>query len=248
MIGYYAGRTPTLLVTDVEFGKALLTTHFAYFTDQEAGSMMTNRSDPIMSRNPFFQKGAQWKENRRELAPSMSKSRIRLFHPIMKEVCKKLTSYLEDKCKKSCQVDIQEVMSRFTCELLSDVVFGVAANAFKESRCHVWENAQKYINGFAKITRFHVWTGIFPLLKIFYKFRIMAEEQRNFFYMLLKESMDIREQGRFRMDNLQWLTEWKEKRGNLNRDDLLAAAMSFYLDGYDTTGVGIVNALQWVRR
>lgn len=104
---------------------------------------------------------------------------------------------------------------------------------------------QLYISHFASITSFFVWTGILPKLKQFYKFTMMQKGERTFFKGLISESLKQREDGSSRHDYLAFLKELQVKHG-LDANQTLSHAMVFYLDGYDTCGVGMAHTLQEV--
>lgn len=89
-VGYYAGRSPHLLVVDPIATKEIFIKNFAHFNNNEVSEMMSLRSDPLMARNPFFQKSDLWKTSRKELVPGFTNNRVKTFFPIIKEVCEKL--------------------------------------------------------------------------------------------------------------------------------------------------------------
>lgn len=109
MVGYYAGRKPHLLVTDPQATTEILVKNFTHFYDNEVSDMVSSTSDPILSRNPFFRKSDGWKTARKQLVPGLSTNRVKTFYPIIRSVCKRLTSYIELQCKKSSNVDIDDV-------------------------------------------------------------------------------------------------------------------------------------------
>lgn len=113
VVGYYAARTPTLLAVDVDTVKEIMIKSFPSFYDNEACDMMSLSSDPIMSRNPFFQKSAEWKPNRKQLVPGFTINRIRSYYPIMRDVCGKLNKYLDEGCAKSKKSDINDVSEKW---------------------------------------------------------------------------------------------------------------------------------------
>lgn len=112
VVGYYAGRTPHLLALDLCTVKEIMMKNFHHFYDNEAADMMSLSSDPIMGRNPFFQKSVDWKGNRKELVPGFSMNKIKSYYPIMKSVCQKLTNYIDKQCQKSPEVDIDNVSGK----------------------------------------------------------------------------------------------------------------------------------------
>lgn len=139
-----------------------------------------------------------------------------------------------------------QLTGRFATELVSDIIFGVSSNALSHKiDSMVLKMGQLYISHFASITSFFVWTGILPKLKQFYKFTMMQKGERTFFKGLISESLKQREDGSSRHDYLAFLKELKVKHG-LDANQTLSHAMVFYLDGYDTCGVGMAHTLQEV--
>lgn len=109
MVGYFAGRKPHILVTDAFTTKEILIKSFTHFNTNEVGDMMTCASDPIISKNPFFQRHADWQNSRKELVPAFTSNRIKTFYPILKSVCGNLNNFITEKCKSSTEMDIDNV-------------------------------------------------------------------------------------------------------------------------------------------
>lgn len=59
--------------------------------------MMSEGSDPILSRNPFFQKSEDWKFSRKELVPGFTINRIKTYYPIVRDVCDKLRNCIDSQ-------------------------------------------------------------------------------------------------------------------------------------------------------
>lgn len=109
MIGYFAGRKPHLLAMDAATVKQIMIKHFASFADNELSDMMSVSSDPVIARNPFFAKSAEWKDLRKDIAVAFTHIRVKSYYPIIQSVCQKLKACLEKECKISSVVDIDEV-------------------------------------------------------------------------------------------------------------------------------------------
>lgn len=129
---------------------------------------------------------------------------------------------------------------------MSDLIFGVNANALSEEESAVLENSKRFIDTMAKLSTFFLWTGLLPLLKRFYKFQIMEKGERDFFQGLLKNSLKYRGKGQKRPDYLQFLVGLMDK--GMNESEIFSHSILFLLDGYDTCSVAMTIALQDVRR
>lgn len=111
----------------------------------------------------------------------------------------------------------------------------------------VLDMGQNFIAQFGRVTQFFTWTGLAPLLKKFYKFKIIGDTEGQFFEDLIKQSVEAREKGGSRNDFLQFLVQLKEKRG-ISYEEMTGHAMTFYLDGSDTAALAIAYIMQRVRR
>lgn len=134
---------------------------------------------------------------------------------------------------------------RFTTEVVADVIFGVSANALNDGDSIVLRMGQKFIEQFGQVTQFFTWTGLAPMLKKFYKFKIIGDTEGHFFEDLIKQSVGAREKGGSRNDFLQFLVQLKEKRG-ISAEEMTGHAMTFYLDGSDTSALAIAYIMQRV--
>lgn len=126
------------------------------------------------------------------------------------------------------------------------MIFGINANALADKEeSLVITNGVQFLKQFQKIGDFFRWNAIWPSLKRFYKYRMLEEGTFRFFLGLIQQSVKCRERGGNREDFLQFLLQLKEKKGiSINR--MLAHAMTFFLDGYDTTSVGFSKVLMEV--
>lgn len=85
---------------------------FSHFCDNEASDMISASSDPIFSKNLFFQKIGPWKDGRKELVPALTQNRVKSYYTIIKSVCHKLHQYIDEKTQESPEVDIDEVSAQ----------------------------------------------------------------------------------------------------------------------------------------
>jgi cytochrome P450 len=68
---------PQILVTDGEGVKDILIKHFKNFSTNEFSDSVDQKSDPLLSLNPFFLNGEEWKEKRNEITPAFTVNRVR---------------------------------------------------------------------------------------------------------------------------------------------------------------------------
>lgn len=131
---------------------------------------------------------------------------------------------------------------------MSDVIFGINANALtEEHESMVMKMGNQFITQFQKVGNFFAYNNILPMLKRVYKYRMLEENTSKFFQGLVKSSLAAREQGTTRNDFFQYLVKLKETKG-INIHTMTGHAMTFYLNGYDTSSIAMASALQEVKR
>lgn len=75
--GYYKLLTPGIVVRDPELVKSVLIKDFAAF--QENDHKLSEKSDPLLARNPFFLSGDEWQTERKNITPSISPAKVRIW-------------------------------------------------------------------------------------------------------------------------------------------------------------------------
>lgn len=109
IVGFFTGRKPYLMAMDLFTVKEILITNFNHFGDNEVSDMMCQAKDPVLNSNAFFSKGDKWKEVRQEASLAYTTHRIRTYYPIFRDVCGRLTSFVERRLKKFSDVDVEDV-------------------------------------------------------------------------------------------------------------------------------------------
>lgn len=127
-----------------------------------------------------------------------------------------------------------------------DVIFAIDASALSETPYLAFEMGKRFIGKLGKLSMFMIWTGFLPFLKKLYKWQILDDEESKFFKELIQESIRVREMNEPRGDFLQFLANLKTNKG-FDVTELTAHAMTFYLNGYDTSSLAIAKTLQEVR-
>lgn len=75
-MGFYAVLKPTILAMDPALVRQIFLTDFNKFAENDFGTVINRDIDPILGGNPFFLKGAEWKQSRAEVTPAFTVSRV----------------------------------------------------------------------------------------------------------------------------------------------------------------------------
>uniref|UniRef100_A0A1L8E458 Putative cytochrome n=1 Tax=Nyssomyia neivai TaxID=330878 RepID=A0A1L8E458_9DIPT len=237
-VGIYALRTPRIFVTDPEFSKKIMTTNFRQFHNNEVVDMINMKSDPIVGRNPFWMPHEEWKTMRQEIAPAFSNIRVKSQYPIIQSSCQRMIQYLKKRIEsKGSTIPVSDVTRRYTNENLMNSIFGLEAHAFEKENPSSLQFFIDCLSEFDKNNKFFLCGFIWPFFKRFYKYRLLKPSVRQFLEDMLKHGMAFRKENQGNRDDfLAYLMQLQEKKGS-STDEMVAHALTFILDGYETSAI-----------
>ncbi|CAK1541466.1 unnamed protein product [Leptosia nina] len=251
-IGAFYGTNPTLIVRDPEYVKLVLAKDFYYFNSRENGDYSDSE---VLTRNVFFASGDSWKIVRQNLTPFFTSAKIKKMFYLIEE-CNVALEALMDEVAKLPQVEVRDVMARYTIDCIGTCAFGINTNAlsikeennpFRDMGRKIFEPST--VRGLKLIGR-AIWPDIFYKLG----FEAFPKEIPNFFKTLLLNVFD-RRQYKYsgRNDFVDLILGFKEKKhitgdsilnlkGEMKKislevdDDLLCAqCVVFFAAGFETS-------------
>lgn len=259
--GWYQFMSPILMIRDLDLIKQIGIKDFDYFTDHV--SFSTEDIDPLWSKNLFSNKGQKWREMRPALSPSFTGSKMKMIFHLMVECAENFVQYYLEKNEKIVTVEMKDVFTRFTNDVIASAAFGVNCNSLKDPE-----------NGFYKrgleITDFSGFKGlrfffykISPILTKLFNITIISKEAGKFFKSIIEDSIKLREEQHIiRPDILHMLMEAKKgklsddstnsnsegfataqeaayhntsKKTIITDDDIVAQAIIFFIAGFDSS-------------
>ncbi|EGI69511.1 PREDICTED: cytochrome P450 9e2-like [Acromyrmex echinatior] len=239
MIGIYNFMTPTLVVREPELVKTVLQTSFTNF--HENGLKLDPKLDPLLANNPFFTYGEKWITGRKRLTYAFSSMRLKILLETVKQVCQTFEGYLDKKLDKAGKVELElkELFSRFTSQVVSNAGFGVDGLSFDEEK----EKDSFYAMGksFLDSTVLNniIFTFVFfiPALGKIFKTRFLPKKADQFFRAIIANVMEQRRKETTpRNDFLQLMTDLERMEGDkFDLEILTSHAVSFFVDGYETS-------------
>ncbi|XP_076293516.1 cytochrome P450 9e2-like [Lasioglossum baleicum] len=238
-IGTMDFATPSVMVRDPDLIRDIGIKHFEHFPDHE--SFIDEKIDPVFGKNVFSLKGDRWKEMRNTLSPTFTASKMRFMFDLVSECSKQFTDYLYTHPEQFSQVDLKELFTRYTNDVIATAAFGISVNSLKDR-----EN-EFYVKG-ADATKF---SGFFRLLKfLFFRaspqlskllgLKFLSRDTGNFFQRVVAETVSARDAQKIvRPDMIHLLMQARDKdkltTHQLTIDDIVAQAFIFFLAGFDTS-------------
>lgn len=141
-IGIYLFFRPAILVRDPELIKHILKTDFPSFHDR--GIFADGDIDPL-SPTLFALPGDKWKTLRSRLTPTFTSGKLKDMYPSIRSIGEDLQDYIKQFADKSDVIDMREMSSRYTLNVIASVIFGVDVNTIRDPD-HIFNQIGKKIS------------------------------------------------------------------------------------------------------
>ncbi|XP_059618985.1 probable cytochrome P450 28a5 isoform X1 [Phlebotomus argentipes] len=248
-IGFMNMRSPNILALDPTIIKEMLIKNFRFFSDNTFANFTDKEVDPIFGRNPFMLKGNEWKEKRQEITPAFTVSRIKTMYPVVEDVCSAMKDYIKREKKNNAQgFEGKELCAKFTTDVVSNCIFGLDAGSFTQEKPIIREMGKELFTPSIRILVFFFLQTVIPAIKYVYKMPFVPKHVEKFFVKIMKDAIALRRKTDVnRFDYLHFLLELQEKK-NLNELDMVAHAVTFFIDGFETSSIALTFTLFEIAR
>ncbi|XP_068082054.1 cytochrome P450 6k1-like [Anabrus simplex] len=215
--GLYQSRTPALLLRDPELIKIFLAKDFQH--SQHRGFKLDEKRDPLTA-NIFTLGGPRWRILRTKLTPSFTSVKIKQMFHLMEECSETLQSFLLESAKRGEEVELKEVLAKFSTDIIGTCAFGIQSNSMTDPDSEFRKMGRKMFDPtIASALRKYMQLFLPTLAKIL-NVSIIGKEVTRFFTSVVKETVEYREKhGVMRNDFLQLLMQLRTQI----RSDVAAA-------------------------
>lgn len=251
--GIYGFHNPIAIASDPEFIKQVMIKDFAHFQDR---GMYTNERDDPLSAHLFSIGGAKWRRLRAKLTPTFTSGKMKFMYPTVIKVAKQFHTVVDEIVHKnngSADVEIKDLLSRFTTDVIGECAFGMECNSLKDSNNEFREMGRKmfenYPGRFIKFMMIQMLPKVSSLLRL----KVFRSEAANFFMGIVKQTVNYRESNNIkRNDFMDLMLKLKHSTtvdddGNVlegvTMDELAAQAFVFFVAGFETSSTVMTYAL-----
>ncbi|KAG5319423.1 CP6J1 protein, partial [Pseudoatta argentina] len=238
MVGIYDFTSPALIVIEPALVKVILQTNFSSFAKNAIH--IDKESDNLLSYNPFVLSGEKWLNSRKRLTCAFSSMRLKILLVSVKKVCATMENYMDRKLSnRETEFELKSLFSKYSAQVVAAAGFGVDGYCFDDNKKDVsfrklgqaiFKPSKRNIIMFALVF-------LIPSLNKIFKISFIPKHVENFFRTLVTELMEQRRKdGIPRNDFLHLMAELERAEGDKFDNEMLTGqAMSFVLDGYETS-------------
>ncbi|XP_055696558.1 cytochrome P450 6A1-like [Lutzomyia longipalpis] len=241
---------PVVMPVDLDLIKHILVKDFQYFHDR--GVYVNERDDPLTA-HLFAISGQKWKHLRAKLSPTFTSGKMKMMHSTIIAVAQEFQQYLGECADNKEEVEIKDILGRFTTDVIGSCAFGVECNSLKDPHTEFRKMGKRVFEfkGFEILKVFFL--TMFPNIGKILRMRAIKKEVSEFFMRLLRETTEYREKNNVKRNDFLSLLLQIKNTGKLEGDDVDLGKMSFnelaaqtfvfFVAGFETSSSTMTFAL-----
>lgn len=258
--GMYVFSRPIFMPIDPDLIRSILSKDFDHFVDH--GNYINEKSEPLTA-NLFNLEGLRWKTVRAKLTPTFTSGKMKMMFHTLVQCSSGLVDVVDKLIEDDEPIDIKDVVSRYTTDVIGSCAFGIDCNSLKDPNSDFRVFGKKiFVANIPKTITRLLASGLPFIVKLF-NLKIFHQDVEDFFLDVVKKTVDYREKnGVIRKDFMQLLIHLKNDvniqddehvNKNLIRGDtsnaqtgksltlaeISAHAFTFFLAGYETSATAI---------
>ncbi|XP_076374791.1 putative cytochrome P450 6a14 [Megalopta genalis] len=246
VFGIYGGRSPILVVNDLDLVKDVLIADFSLFA---ARGLPLYRKVDRLQEHLFHLEPEIWRPLRARLSPVFTSGKLKEMFPMMLQCGEHLEKYLDTVTEKGGPVDCREIAAKFTTDVIGTCAFGIDMNAIVDEDSEFRQMGREMFAPSLKHVIRDTTKLFFPAIYVRLGHLVQPTKVTDFFTKVVMDTMSYREKNNVvRPDFINMLLELKRNPSQLENieltDSLLTSqAFVFFLAGFETSSSTIAHAL-----
>lgn len=232
--GMYFFINANVVITDLEMVKNVLVKDFDHFRNR--GLYSNPRDDPLTG-HLFLIEDQAWKNMRVKLTPTFTSGKMKMMFGTMIDISSHMLDYLENKFPSaSFNVDVKEVLAKFTTDVIGNIAFGLDMNSIKDEDSKFRQMGKKLFDPkTTPIARALVLSSFRDLGRKL-RIKIVPKEITAFFMDTITQTVDYRLKNKVeRNDVMQLLIKLMEEGDSegskITFNELAAQCFVFFIAG-----------------
>lgn len=139
-----------------------------------------------------------------------------------------------------------QLSAKFTTEVVSNCIYGIDSNSFANEKSVLLTMGTSVLDSSGSMMVYLVLTTFFPIIKRFWKKAFIPKKTENFFMKLTMDAVRMRDEANNqREDFMNYVLNLRNKK-NLSDIDIAAHAITFFLDGFETSSVALCFTMYYL--
>ncbi|KAG4079139.1 hypothetical protein HA402_001110 [Bradysia odoriphaga] len=227
--GIYMFLEPMVLALDLDFIKTVLIKDFPNFQDR--GLYFNEKDDPL-SANLFAIECSKWRNLRSKLSSSFTSGKMKFMYPTILKIGNEFENTLAHllEGKESFDLEVKDMLSRFTTDVIGECAFGIECNSLKDPNAQFRKMGRMV---FEKPRNSRITNNLiqkFQELSRFLKMRDTLEEVERFFIDSVRETVRYREENDVTRNDFMDLMIRIKNGKKLNENDSDDSAMGLSIN------------------
>ncbi|XP_063703578.1 probable cytochrome P450 6a13 [Culicoides brevitarsis] len=254
--GLYFFTQPAALIMDPKVIKDILVKDFNVFHDR--GLFVNEKSDPL-SGHLFSLGGEKWNRLRKKLSPTFTSGKMKMMFDTIADVSDQFKNYLEQQIDEPVNVEVKDLLSRFTTDIIGNCAFGIQCNSMLHPNSEFRNMGKKIFDTPKTKTLKFVFMSLFRGLSNLFRMKTTDDDVERFFLNLVKETIEYRRQNNVvqkdfmnlimnlssefnaNTENSIKVEQTTDINGNMNNDNMLsfeeitAQCFVFFIAGFESS-------------
>lgn len=197
--GIYLYTRTTVLITNLDLVKSIMVKDFNLFMNR--GSYYNEKDDPL-SAHLVNLEDDPWRNLRQKLTPTFSSGKIKMMFDTISVKADKLVSTIEKETVANGQLEVKDVLSRFTTDVIGSTAFGIECNSLED------KNTKFYQMGLKAFSSFNFFKRAF-----LQNYRTLAKK--------LHMTSTNKEIGNFYIDVVRETLKYRKNNSHVQRNDFM---------------------------
>lgn len=242
--GAYFFNRPAAILLDLDLVKSVFVKDFSNF--DERNSYYNEVDDPI-SAHLFALDGEKWKKLRNKVTPTFSSGKIKFMFSTIVEVGQRLHDCLHEIVQQNDRVEIRELCSQFTTDVIGTCAFGIECNSLQDPNTE-FRHYGRLITKKPRHSQFmRMFLRSFKNVGRMLHIKYVDDEISNFFTNLVRDTVEYRENNNVNrndfMDSLIKLKNSPDKENAITLNEIAAQTFIFFAGGFDTSSAALTFCL-----
>lgn len=220
--GLYLFTKPVALILDIELVKNILIKDFNNFASR--GGFYNEKDDPL-SGNLFTYEAEKWRPLRAKLSPTFTSGKMKYMFPTVFEIGKQLENTMRIAAEKCDELEIKDILCRYSTDIIVNCAFGVECNTLADADSEFRQISRLVLQKPRNPQYITIFANQSNRLGRFLRVKMIREEISSFFFKLVRETVDYREQNNIqRKDFMDLLIKLKNSSEELTVKEIVGQA------------------------